>query len=156
MGKPNDVSSEFLKPSLFEALKQELIQLEATEPGSKVVREAIKELMPLVRGCRDRGHAWNQITLSFQKYVPELTVGTLRKHAFEFDPSLKGSSKVTKESIKDEALIPDLDNEPIETEAEELIEVEEIEPEQDEEPEDEDWPPAALSQKSRAKSTVTD
>lgn len=101
--------SEFVSPSVFEALKQELSLLEAVEPGSKPTAEAIAELLPLIKGCRDRGHSWVRIAQSFQKYLPGLTVGTLRKYAFDLDPSLKGAVKGVNLAGATESLIPTLD-----------------------------------------------
>jgi hypothetical protein len=103
--------SEFLKPSLFDALKQELGLLEAMEPGSRSIGEVVSELMPLIRGCRDRGHSWVRITQSFQKYLPGMTVGALRKVAFELDPSLKGTVKGVDLTGSSEGLIPTLGDE---------------------------------------------
>jgi hypothetical protein len=102
-------SSEFVSPSILEALKQELSSLEAMEPGSKPTAEAIAELLPLIKGCRDRGHSWVRIAQSFQKYLPGVTVGTLRKVAFELDPSLKGAVKGVNLAGASESLIPALD-----------------------------------------------
>jgi hypothetical protein len=103
-------SSEFVSPSILEALKQELSSLEAMEPGSKPTAEAIAELLPLIKGCRDRGHSWVRITQSFQKYLPGVTVGTLRKVAFELDPSLKGAVKGVNLAGASESLIPALES----------------------------------------------
>lgn len=105
----SESSSEFVSPSILEALKQELGLLEAMEPGSKPTSEAIAELLPLIKGCRDRGHSWVRIAQSFQKYLPGVTVGTLRKVAFELDPSLKGAVKGVNLAGASESLIPALD-----------------------------------------------
>jgi hypothetical protein len=131
MVKSIEISAEFLKPSLFDALKQELTQLETVEPGSKSMAEAIAELLPLIKGCRDRGHSWNRICLSFQKYVPDITVGMLRKYAFEFDPSLKGTGKASNESVREQSLIPTLESQDLDEGVEDAQEDEE----------DEVWPP---------------
>ncbi|MGA7931966.1 MAG: hypothetical protein WCA35_00150 [Kovacikia sp.] len=132
MARALEANAEFLKPSSFDALKLELSQLESVEPGSKSVAEAIQELMPLIKGCRDRGHSWNRICLSFQKFVPEMTVGTLRKYAFEFDPSLKGALKGSNESTEVQSVIPNLENQD-----------EDFENEQDDE-QDDGWPPSEV------------
>jgi hypothetical protein len=105
----SESSSEFVSPSILEALKQELGLLEAMEPGSKPTAEAIADLLPLIKGCRDRGHSWVRIAQSFQKYLPGVTVGTLRKVAFELDPSLKGAVKGVNLAGASESLIPALD-----------------------------------------------
>lgn len=104
-------SSEFLKPSLFDALKQELLLLEAMEPGSKSMSEAIADLLPLIKGCRDRGHSWVRISQSFQKFLPGMTVGMLRKYAFALDPSLKGTVKGVNLTGESGSLIPALAHE---------------------------------------------
>ena len=152
MPKSDEAASDFLKPSLFDALKQDLTQLKTVEPGSRSIAEAVAELMPLIKGCRDRGHSWSRIALSFQKYLPGLTVGTLRKYAFEADPSLKGSPKLTSESTVTESALPGLDNEETE-EVEDDLETQEEDEDSDSEDEDEaddsdsedeeeEWPPA--------------
>jgi hypothetical protein len=106
----SESSIEFVSPSILEALKQELSLLEAMEPGSKPTAEAIADLLPLIKGCRDRGHSWVRIAQSFQKYLPGVTVGTLRKVAFELDPSLKGAVKGVNLAGASESLIPALDD----------------------------------------------
>jgi hypothetical protein len=109
MAKSMDAASEFVKPSSFDALRLELVQLESVEPGSKSVAEAISELMPLVKGCRDRGHSWNRIALSFQKFIPDLSATTLRRHVYELDPSLKGTVKGVNENGGSGSVLPSLD-----------------------------------------------
>lgn len=126
MVKSIEVAAEFLKPSLFDALKQELALLETVEPGSKSVAEAIAELMPLIRGCRDRGHSWNRIALSFQKFIPDLSATTLRRHVYELDPSLKGTVKGVSENGGSGSVLPSFDED-----------VDEVE-------EDDDWPPREI------------
>jgi hypothetical protein len=118
MVKSIEVSAEFLKPSLFDALKQELTLLETVEPGSKSVAEAIAELMPLIKGCRDRGHSWNRIALSFQKFIPDLSATTLRRHVYELDPSLKGTVKGVNENGGSESVLPSLDEDEADLEVE--------------------------------------
>lgn len=118
MVKSIEVAAEFLKPSLFDALKQELALLETVEPGSKSVAEAIAELMPLIKGCRDRGHSWNRIALSFQKFIPELSATTLRRHVYELDPSLKGTVKGVNENGGSGSVLPSLDEDESDVEVE--------------------------------------
>ena len=60
--------------------------------------------MPLIRGCRDRGHSWKRIAESLKKFHSGISVGKLKKYAFEIDPSLKSTAKQSGKS-----LIPDLD-----------------------------------------------
>ncbi len=138
MSKSNSESaSEFLKPSLFDALKQDLVLLEAIEPGSRSARETIKDLLPLIKGCRDRGHSWQRITGLFQKYLPGLTVGTLRKVAYELDPALKGTVKGINLAQPSESIVPVLDQEDEESEetdweSDQEVEAEEYEDEDDE------------------------
>ncbi|MGA7934549.1 MAG: hypothetical protein WCA35_13455 [Kovacikia sp.] len=109
MAKSMDAASEFVKPSSFDALRLELTQLESVEPGSKSVAEAISDLMPLIKGCRDRGHSWNRIALSFQKFIPDLSATTLRRHVYELDPSLKGTVKGVNENGGSGSVLPSLD-----------------------------------------------
>lgn len=118
MVKSIEVAAEFLKPSLFDALKQELTLLETVEPGSKSVSEVIAELMPLIKGCRDRGHSWNRIALSFQKFIPDLSATTLRRHAYELDPSLKGTVKGVNENGESGSVVPSLDEDEADGEVE--------------------------------------
>jgi hypothetical protein len=116
MARAIEATVEFLKPSSFDALKLELAQLESVEPGSKSVSEAIAELMPLIKGCRDRGHSWNRICLSFQKFIPELSTTTLRRYVYELDPSLKGTVKGVNENGGSESVLPSLDEDETEVE----------------------------------------
>jgi hypothetical protein len=145
MVKSIEVASEFVKPSSFDALKQELALLETVEPGSKSVAEAIAELMPLIKGCRDRGHSWNRIALSFQKFIPDLSVTTLRRHVYELDPSLKGTVKGVNENGGSGSVVPSLDEADLEVEQSSLFaaasssfEDEEDESEAEDETENED------------------
>jgi hypothetical protein len=130
MVKSIEVASEFVKPSSFDALKQELALLETVEPGSKSVAEAISELMPLIKGCRDRGHSWNRITLSFQKFIPDLSATTLRRHVYELDPSLKGTVKGVNESGGSGSVLPSFDENEVDVEDADL--------------EDDEWPPSEV------------
>ena len=93
MSKSVDGSVEFVKPGLLDALKQELALLETVEPGSKSVGEAIADLLPLIRGCRDRGHSWSRISKSIQKFIPGVSAASLRRYVYDLDPSLKGTVK---------------------------------------------------------------
>jgi hypothetical protein len=147
MVKSIEVSTEFLKPSLFDALKQELTLLETVEPGSKSVSEVIAELMPLIKGCRDRGHSWNRIALSFQKFIPDLSATTLRRHAYELDPSLKGTFKGVNENGGSGSVLPSFDDDEVDGEVEQSslfetssssFEDESEESEEEEKTEDED------------------
>jgi hypothetical protein len=147
MARTLEATVEFLKPSSFDALKLELAQLETVEPGSKSVAEAIAELMPLIRGCRDRGHSWNRICLSFQKFIPELSTTTLRRYVYELDPSLKGTVKGVNENGSSSSILPALDEDEAEAEVEQsslfmasstLVEDEDEETEEDGEDEEED------------------
>lgn len=147
MVKSIEVSTEFVKPSSFDALKQELALLETVEPGSKSVAEAIAELMPLIKGCRDRGHSWNRIALSFQKFIPDLSATTLRRHVYELDPSLKGTVKGVNENGGSGSVLPSLDEDEADVEVEQSslfaassssFEDEDDESEENEETEDED------------------
>jgi hypothetical protein len=146
MVKSIEVSTEFVKPSSFDALKQELALLETVEPGSKSVAEAIAELLPLIKGCRDRGHSWNRIALSFQKFIPDLSATTLRRHVYELDPSLKGTVKGVNENGGSESVLPTFDEEEADLEVEQSslftaasssFEDEDDESEEEEETEDE-------------------
>jgi hypothetical protein len=130
MVKSIEVTSEFVKPSSFDALKQELALLETVEPGSKSVAEAIAELMPLIKGCRDRGHSWNRIALSFQKFIPDLSATTLRRHVYELDPSLKGTVKGVNENGGSGSVVPSLDEDEVDVEDADL--------------EDDKWPPSEV------------
>jgi hypothetical protein len=147
MVKSIEVAAEFVKPSSFDALKQELALLETVEPGSKSVAEAIAELMPLIKGCRDRGHSWNRIALSFQKFIPDLSVTTLRRHVYELDPSLKGTVKGVNENGGSRSVLPSLEDDKADVEVEQSslfaassssFEEEDDESEEEDETEDED------------------
>jgi hypothetical protein len=128
MVKSIEVASEFVKPSSFDALKQELALLETVEPGSKSVAEVITELMPLIKGCRDRGHSWNRIALSFQKFIPDLSATTLRRHVYELDPSLKGTVKGVNENGGSGSVLPSLKDDEADLEEADL--------------ENDEWPPS--------------
>lgn len=100
---------EFVAPGLLESIRQELVLLEAMEPGSKSLGEAIAELLPLIRGCRERGHSWSRIAAVFERFVPGLSVGVLRRYAFELAPELKGAVKGVNLSEVAGSVIPALE-----------------------------------------------
>ena len=85
------LTQTFISPQSFEALSQELELIATSPPGSRIVTEAISELLPLIRSCRQRGHTWEAITKVFQGRIPNLTTTAFRKSVLELDPSLKGS-----------------------------------------------------------------
>ncbi len=109
MSKSVEGSTEFVKPGLLDALKQELALLESVEPGSKSVGEAIADLLPLIRGCRDRGHSWSRISLSVQKFIPGVSAASLRRYVYDLDPSLKGTVKGVSADGVVSSVIPTLD-----------------------------------------------
>ncbi len=109
MSKSIEGSFEFVKPGLLDALKQELALLESVEPGSKSVAEAIADLLPLIRGCRDRGHSWSRISLSVQKFIPGVSAASLRRYIYDLDPSLKGTVKGVSANGVDSSVVPTLD-----------------------------------------------
>ena len=96
--------AEVIGSALFAEMQAELKELSKTEPGARDVVDVVRDLLPLIRGCRDRGHSWKRIAESLQKHHSGLSVGRLRKYAFELDPSLKGGSPGTQKS-----LIPEMD-----------------------------------------------
>ncbi|MEM9137812.1 MAG: hypothetical protein AAGB01_10750 [Cyanobacteria bacterium P01_F01_bin.42] len=85
--------SHLVSPSLVADMKAELQSLADTEPGAKDLDDVVSELMPLIRGCRQRGHSWKRIAESLGKFHQDLTISRLKRIAFELDPSLKGSPK---------------------------------------------------------------
>jgi hypothetical protein len=82
----------FISPQNIQALRQELEMTAKLPPGSKTIAQAISELLPLIGGCRKRGHTWEAIAKTIQKHIPNLSAVALRKMVWEFDPSLKGSA----------------------------------------------------------------
>ena len=122
--------SKLVSPSLVADMKAELQSLADKEPGAKGLDEVITELMPLIRGCRDRGHSWKRIADSLSKFHSDLTLGRLKRLAFELDPSLKGNAP------SKGSLIPTLD----EKESKESNWPPKN-PVDDNEPEDSNWPP---------------
>ena len=60
-------SSDLVSPSVLADMKAELESLSKTEPGAREFSEVIAELMPLIHGCRDRGHSWVKIADSLKK-----------------------------------------------------------------------------------------
>ena len=126
MANSNEADRDGVKSDRRNNLKQKLMKLQAIETNERTTAEVMAEMMPLVKGCRKRGHSWKRIALLFQEEVPGITVAKLRKYAFEADPSLKDSSKSTKESIVAESALPGLDNDDIEG-IEEVKEIGELE-----------------------------
>ncbi|NJN37944.1 MAG: hypothetical protein HC790_03155 [Acaryochloridaceae cyanobacterium CSU_3_4] len=90
----------FFSPAQLADLKSELNQLSQVEPGSQSVRDTIEGLMPLIQGCRKRGHSWKRIAGSFQRIGEGVSASQLRRYAYEFDPSLKKESNVSKPKQK--------------------------------------------------------
>ncbi len=90
---------ELISPSVLAEMKSELESLSKTEPGAREFSEVIAELMPLIRGCRDRGHSWSKIADSLKKFHSGMSVSRLKKYAYELDPSLKSSAKSSNQSL---------------------------------------------------------
>lgn len=84
--------AQFISPAQLAEIKAELEGLSKLEPGAKTVRDAVEELMPIIRGCRARGHSWKRISESFNR-VEGISSASLRKYAYELDPSLKEQVK---------------------------------------------------------------
>jgi hypothetical protein len=84
--------SDLVSPGMVADMRAELQSLVETEPGARELIEVVRELLPLIRGCRDRGHSWNKIAGTLQKSDSRLSIWRLRKLAFELDPTLKGVS----------------------------------------------------------------
>ncbi|NJN24451.1 MAG: hypothetical protein HC810_08775 [Acaryochloridaceae cyanobacterium RL_2_7] len=112
---------ELVSPAILAEMKAELESLSSTEPGAREISEVVAELMPLIRGCRDRGHSWKRIAESLKKFHSGLSVGRLKKYAYELDPSLKSDAKKSQTS-----LIPEMD---VESEV------------SDDDEEESNWPP---------------
>jgi hypothetical protein len=112
MPKPAlDLRANFAKVDAIQGLRKELELATQLEPGSQNFAEVIEEMMPLVKGCRDKGHSWEYIAKIFQKWLPGLTPFILRKHVFELDPSLKGTVKGVNLQESSESLVPALEEE---------------------------------------------
>jgi hypothetical protein len=112
MPKPAlDLRTTFAKVDAIQGLRKELEIATELEPGSQNFAEVIEEMMPLVKGCRDKGHSWDYIAKIFQKWLPGLTPSILRKHVFELDPSLKGTVKGVSLQESSESLVPALEDE---------------------------------------------
>jgi hypothetical protein len=92
MPEPNPASQTYIRPQHFEALRHDLELAANCPPGSRTVTQAILELLPSIRVCRERGHTWEALAKAFQKHLPNLTTATLRKTAWELDPTLDGSA----------------------------------------------------------------
>jgi hypothetical protein len=89
-------------------LEERLEKFSKIDSKAKSHRSTITRLMPLIRGCRDKGHSWEFIAGIFQERYPGLSTALLRKVVYEIEPSLKPS--VGKKVVhKVESLIPDLD-----------------------------------------------
>jgi hypothetical protein len=99
----------FINPSQLSELMKDLEQLQSMDPGALEQTEAIEKMLPIIRGCRDRGHSWNRITQVLQKQLPGLTSATLRRVVFQLDPTLKGSKKGVKIEGKSKSLVPEWD-----------------------------------------------
>jgi hypothetical protein len=99
----------FINPAQLSELMKDLEQLQSMDPGALEQTEAIEKMLPIIRGCRDRGHSWNRIIQVLQKQLPGLTSATLRRVVFQLDPSLKGSKKGVKLEGKSESLVPEWD-----------------------------------------------
>lgn len=126
MVKAVEGSAEFVKPGLLDGLKQELALLETVEPGSKSIGEAIAELLPLIKGCRDKGHSWSRISQSIQKFIPGVSAASLRRYVYDLDPSLKGTVKGVSADGVVSSVVPTLDEDDAVSE------------------DDDSWPPSSL------------
>lgn len=104
-------SSKLVSPSLVSEMKAELQSLSEIEPGAKDLDDVVSELMPLIKGCRQRGHSWKRIAESLGKFHQDLTISRLKRLAFEFDPSLKSGAKSTG------TLIPEMDKDEAQSKA---------------------------------------
>lgn len=109
---------EFISPTQLNELMKDLEQLQSMDPGALEQSEAIEKMLPMIRGCRDRGHSWNRITQVLQKKLPGLTSATLRRVVFQLDPALKGSKKGVKLDEKSESLVPEWDEDKIDKNSE--------------------------------------
>ena len=99
--------SNLISPSLIAEMKAELESLSQTEPGAKDLESVISELMPLIQGCRDRGHSWKKITESLKKFHADISISRLKRIAFTLDPSLKSQSRSLGKSLIPELAIDD-------------------------------------------------
>ena len=84
--------TQYISPAELADIKAELEDLSKLQPGAQTVKDAIEDLMPIIRGCRARGHSWKRIAESFSR-VDGISSASLRKYAYELDPSLKESVK---------------------------------------------------------------
>lgn len=91
MSEPNPATQTYIRPQDMQALRHDLEMTAKRPPGSKTIAQAISDLLPLIRDCRQHGHTWDAIAKTFQKHIPNLTTAALRKTVWELDPSLKGS-----------------------------------------------------------------
>jgi hypothetical protein len=127
-------------------LEQRLEKFTKIDSKAKSHRSTINRLMPLIRGCRDKGHSWEFIAGIFQERYPGLSAALLRKVVYEIDPSLKASVKKKGDAQKVESLIPELDeeNDKSESDSFDAQASDESDSEDDEQEEDDNdgvWPP---------------
>lgn len=104
-------SDEFFSDEDDAFLEQRLEKFSQIDAGAKSHKSTITRLMPLIRGCRDKGHSWAFIAGIFQERYPGLSPALLRKVVYEINPSLKGSTNGSKSSPKSDSLIPELEDE---------------------------------------------
>jgi hypothetical protein len=105
-------------------LEQRLEKFSKIDSKAKSHRSTITRLMPLIRGCRDKGHSWEFIAGIFQERYPGLSAALLRKVVYEIEPSLKPS--IGKKTVHElEPLIPELD-EPMTIKAKQSKSVEKV------------------------------
>lgn len=134
--------TDFINPAQLNELMKDLEQLQSMEPGALAQSEAIEKMLPMIRGCRDRGHSWNRITQVLQKQLPGLTSATLRRVVFQLDPALKGTKKGVKLDGKAEPLIPwEIDEETDLNSESESYESEDSYDSDSSNVEPEEWPP---------------
>lgn len=105
-------------------LEERLEKFSKIDSKAKSHRSTITRLMPLIRGCRDKGHSWEFIAGIFQERYPGLSAALLRKVVYEIEPTLKPS--VGKKIVHQvESLIPELD-EPKTNKAQQIYSVEKV------------------------------
>jgi hypothetical protein len=122
-------------------LEQRLEKFTKINSKAKSHRSTITRLMPLIRGCRDKGHSWEFIAGIFQERYPGLSAALLRKVVYEIDPSLKASVNRKDAAHKVEPLIPEMDENNDESGFEEDEQEESQEKDEFEEEDDGAWPP---------------
>lgn len=95
-------------------LEERLEKFSKIDSKAKSHRNTITRLIPLIRGCRDKGHSWDFIAGIFQERYPGLSAALLRKVVYEIEPSLKPS--IGKKAVhQPESLIPALDDDELKT-----------------------------------------